>query len=76
MTWKMIVYKWNHFSRLKINDGLREEVRRMEQKYPIKFKESADIRNAVKYNGHTLKWVHLVGHRRKKIKKKVMSHKP
>jgi hypothetical protein len=72
----MILYKWNYFTRLKIFDGLREEMRRMEQKYPIKFKESADIRNAVKYNGHILKWVPLEGHRKKKIKKKVMSHKP
>jgi hypothetical protein len=46
----------------------------MEKKYPIKFKESADIRNAVKYDGHTLKWVPLEGQRRKKIKRKVMSH--
>ncbi|CAN5553154.1 hypothetical protein BH18THE2_BH18THE2_36760 [soil metagenome] len=50
---------------------------RMEWKYPIKFKESADTRNAVKYYGHTLEWVPLEGHRRKKkIKRKVMSHKP
>ena len=76
MTWKMILYKWNYFTRLKINDGLREEMRRMEQKYPIKFKESVDIKNAVKYNDNILKWVPLEGHRRKKTKKKVMSHKP
>jgi hypothetical protein len=47
----------------------------MEKKYPIKFKESADVRNAVKYYGHTLKWVLLEGQRRKKkLKRKVMSH--
>ena len=49
---------------------------RMDKKYPIKFKESVDKRNAVKYNGHTLISVPLEGHRRKQIKRKVISHKP
>jgi hypothetical protein len=64
---QVILYKRNYFTRLKINDGLREEMRRMEQKYPIRFKETADIRNAVKYNGHHLNgylWKGTEGRRR------------
>jgi hypothetical protein len=48
----------------------------MEKKYPITYKKSADIRNAVKCYGNTLKCTPLEGHRgKKKIKRNVMSHK-
>ena len=49
----------------------------MDKKYPITYMKSADIRNVINCYGHTLKCTPSEGHRRKKkIKRKVMSHKP